>query len=297
MSQIPNSVCAEPPKVMGILNVTPDSFSGDGLTVSPSNTDAVENALKQAGRFLQDGADILDIGGESTRPGATPVDSQTEWERIEPVISAICSSYPGTIVSVDTYKASVAKNALEAGATIVNDVWGGLADPDMLPMVADTEAPIVLMHNRSKPSDTVIDPRLGGAYVAPDYKDFMNEILDELHGLILSAEAAGIAAKKIILDPGIGFGKTDQQNMMLISQADKLRSLGYRILLGPSRKGFIGRVLDVPSGDRLEGTAATIAVATLKGADIVRVHDVRAMKRVVTMTHALMNAETSGIVV
>lgn len=282
---------------MGILNITPDSFSGDGLTVSPSTSDAVENALKQADRFLKDGADILDIGGESTRPGATPVDSQTEWDRIEPVISAICNSYPGTVVSVDTYKASVAMSALKAGATIVNDVWGGLADPDMLSMAADAKSPIVLMHNRSKPSDTLIDPRLGGAYTAPDYKDFMNEILDELHELAMSAEAAGVASDKVILDPGIGFGKTDQQNMMLISQADKIRSLGYEILLGPSRKGFIGRVLDVPSGDRLEGTAATVAMAALKGADIVRVHDVRAMKRVVTMTNALMNAETPGFVV
>lgn len=295
MRQPPFSFCADPPAVMGILNVTPDSFSGDGLTTALSQDAVVERALKQAERFLSDGADILDIGGESTRPGATPIDSQTEWDRIGAVISAICNAFPGTCISVDTYKASVAKKAVAAGATIINDVWGGAADPEMLSVAAETNAPIVLMHNRSKPSNTIIDPRLGGAYVAPDYKDFMKEILAELRDLAMSGEAAGVSRENIILDPGIGFGKTDQQNMMLISQADKLKSLGYAILLGPSRKGFIGRVLDVPSGDRLEGTAATIAIATVKGADIVRVHDVRAMKRVVTMTKALMNTENTGL--
>lgn len=275
---------------MGILNVTPDSFSGDGLSAVPSQSTVVENALRQAERFLRDGADILDIGGESTRPGAVPVDMETEWERIGPVISAICDANPGVCISVDTYKAAVASKAVSAGAAIINDVWGGLADPEMLSVAADTKVPIVLMHNRSKPSDTVIDPRLGGAYIAPDYKDFMAEILDELQQIASAAEAAGIDRDKIILDPGIGFGKTDQQNMMLVSQADKLKSLCYAVLLGPSRKGFIGRVLDVPSGDRLEGTAATIALATLKGADIVRVHDVKAMKRVVAMTQALIQS-------
>ena len=279
---------------MGILNVTPDSFSGDGITTAETQNGVVENALRQAERFLADGADILDIGGESTRPGATPVDAETEWNRIGDVIAAIVDAFPGTCISVDTYKASVAKLAIGAGATIINDVWGGQADPDMLTVAAETKAPIVLMHNRSKPSDTIIDPRLGGAYVAPDYSDFMNEILEELRDLARSAEAAGVDGDKIILDPGIGFGKTDEQNMMLLSQADTLRELGYAILLGPSRKGFIGRVLDVPAGDRLEGTAATIAVATLNGADIVRVHDVKAMKRVVTMTRALMNAGSTG---
>ncbi|MEQ9487500.1 MAG: dihydropteroate synthase [Alphaproteobacteria bacterium] len=285
---MPLSFLSETPAVMGILNVTPDSFSGDGLSQVDSSDMAVEQSLRQAERFLADGADILDIGGESTRPGATPIDAETEWRRIGPVIKAICRDFPGVVLSVDTYKASVARKAVAAGAAIINDVWGGLADPDMLSAMADTGAPAVLMHNRSKPSDTIIDERLGGAYVAPDYENFMDEILVELQDLAASAEAAGIAKEKIILDPGIGFGKTDEQNMMLISQADRLRTLGYPILLGPSRKGFIGRILDVSSTDRLEGTAATIAVATMKGADIVRVHDVRAMKRVVTMTRAIM---------
>lgn len=292
---MPGFLFPDRPSVMGILNVTPDSFSGDGLSKADSAEKAVEQALKQAGRFLADGADILDIGGESTRPGATPVDEQTEWERIGPVIAAVCREFPDVVLSVDTYKASVAMQAVQAGATIVNDVWGGLADPDMLTSVADAGVPVVLMHNRSKPSDTIIDERLGGAYIAPDYGDFMAEILVELQQLASSAEVAGIAREKIILDPGIGFGKTDEQNMMLISQADLLRSLGYPILLGPSRKGFIGRILDVSSTDRLEGTAATIAVATMKGADIVRVHDVRAMKRVVTMTRAIMATARIGL--
>ncbi len=292
---MPGFLFPDRPSVMGILNVTPDSFSGDGLSKADSAEKAVEQALKQAGRFLADGADILDIGGESTRPGATPVDEQTEWERIGPVIAAVCREFPDVVLSVDTYKASVAMQAVQAGATIVNDVWGGLADPDMLTSVADAGVPVVLMHNRSKPSDTIIDERLGGAYIAPDYGDFMAEILVELQQLASSAEVAGIAREKIVLDPGIGFGKTDEQNMMLISQADLLRSLGYPILLGPSRKGFIGRILDVSSTDRLEGTAATIAVATMKGADIVRVHDVRAMKRVVTMTRAIMATARIGL--
>jgi dihydropteroate synthase len=278
--------------VMGILNVTPDSFSGDGLLPSspppPASEKAGEtDALDQALRFLAAGADILDVGGESTRPGAQPVGADEELARVIPVIQEIRRN-SDCIISVDTYKASVAEAALEAGADMVNDVWGLRADPALAEAAARREAPVILMHNRSKPANAEIEARLGGRYVGMNYTDLLEDVKRELLESVALAEAAGVRHDSIILDPGIGFGKTVEQNLALINRLDEIKALGFPVLLGPSRKSFIGYTLNLPPGQRQEGTAAAVAVGILRGADIVRVHDVEAMTRVARMTDALV---------
>lgn len=279
--------------VMGIVNVTPDSFSGDGLLATkPSATGGqavTDAAVRQALTFLAEGADILDVGGESTRPGGPPVDAETEAARVVPVIEALRRETDAPI-SVDTYKASVAQRALDAGADMVNDEWGTRMDPDMGPLVARGEIPVVLMHNRSRPRDATQEARLGGRYVGIRYADLVGDVLRELGALVEAAEAAGIARERIIIDPGIGFGKTVEQNLYLLNHLDALRVLGLPVLVGPSRKSFIGYTLDVPPEERMEGTAAAVALSVVRGADIVRVHDVRAMARVVRMVDAIMRA-------
>lgn len=278
--------------VMGIINVTPDSFSGDGLIRSEqiSMERVVEAAMAQARAFLEQGADILDIGGESTRPGSVPVDAETELSRVLPVIRKLRQETDAPI-SIDTYRASVARAALEAGADLVNDVWGLQMDPDMGMLVAQKGVPVILMHNRSKPKDAVQTERLGGHYVGVHYDDLLADVMREIEQLVENAVAAGIARERIIIDPGIGFGKTVEQNLRLLNHLDELRSLGLPILVGPSRKSFIGHVLNLPPEDRLEGTAAAVAMGIVRGADIVRVHDVRAMVRVARMIDALLQAE------
>ncbi len=271
--------------IMGILNITPDSFSGDGLAAQP---DPVAAALEQARRFLADGADILDIGGESTRPGAQPVDAEEEMRRVLPVVRAIASELPDALISVDTYKSTVAEAALQAGAHLVNDVWGLRADPELAMVVARHRAPVILMHNRSTPKNAEVRERLGGRYVGVDYENLLEDVKAELLESVALAHQAGIPDEHIILDPGIGFGKTVEQNLELIRRLDEIRALGYPLLLGPSRKSFIGYTLDLPPDQRLEGTAAAVAVGIVKGADIVRVHDVRAMTRVARMTDAIV---------
>jgi dihydropteroate synthase len=285
--------------VMGILNITPDSFSGDGLlpaSPSPSLPSPIffENGggqgggpLDQALAFLAAGADILDVGGESTRPGAQPVSADEEMARVVPVIEAIRRN-SDAIISVDTYKASVAEAALKAGADIVNDVWGLRADPSLAEVAARYAAPLVLMHNRSKTANAEIKARLGGRYVGMEYADLLADVERELLESVALARAAGVPGERIILDPGIGFGKTVEQNLALIDHLDKIKALGFPVLLGPSRKSFIGYTLDLPADQRLEGTAAGVAVGITRGADIVRVHDVLAMVRVARMTDALV---------
>jgi len=277
--------------VMGILNVTPDSFSGDGLRAG--GRDVVELALAQARSFVEAGADILDIGGESTRPGATPLDAEEEKRRILPVIDAVADALPGTIVSVDTFKAEVAAAALDAGARILNDVWGLRADPDLGPLAAERGVPVILMHNRSKPNDVVVD-RLGGSYLGAEYRHLLDDVAAELTALADGAKAAGIPPDQIVLDPGIGFGKTIPQNLALINHMDRICALGYPVLSGPSRKSFIGRVLGLPVEERVEGTAAAVALSIARGADIVRVHDVAAMVRVARMTDAILRTTPAG---
>ena len=275
--------------VMGIINLTPDSFSGDGLL---QVEDVISAALDQAKVFVQDGADILDVGGESTRPGAAAVDAGEELARVIPVIEALRDGFPEVIISIDTHKSRVARAALEAGASWVNDIWGLKADPNLAAVVQSHQAPVVLMHNRLKPGSAALEARLGGRYVGVDYDALIADIRRELLESVGLAHAAGIPDAQIILDPGIGFGKTVSQNLTLIDRLDEIMSLGYPLLVGPSRKSFIGYTLDLPPDERVEGTAATVALCIDRGADIIRVHDVRMMSRVARMTDAIVRSVT-----
>ncbi len=274
--------------VMGIINVTQDSFSGDGLLTAGSDfRSVVESALAQARSFVEAGVDILDVGGESTRPGSLPVEADLEIERVLPVIEKIGSELE-VVISIDTYKAKVAQAALQSGAHIINDVWGLHADPEMANMAASSHAPIILMHNRSSWAHAEIKERLGGRYIGMEYQNLLADVSAELLESVDLAHAAGIPDCQIILDPGIGFGKTVEQNLELIDRLGIIRSLGYPVLLGASRKSFIGYTLDLPAEERLEGTAAATVVAIVRGADIVRVHDVPEMMRVIRMTDAIV---------
>ncbi len=270
--------------VMGILNITPDSFSGDGLY---SQEQVVAAAVQQARRFVAAGVDVLDVGGESTRPGSQPVSAEDELARVIPVIQALAAEFD-TPISIDTYKASTAAAALDAGAALVNDVWGLRADPALAPLITARRVPVVLMHNRSQPANAEVRERLGGRYVGVEYNELLGDIRNELLESISIAHAAGIADEQIILDPGIGFGKTVEQNLELLNRGGELRDLGYPLLVGPSRKSFIGYTLDLPPDQRMEGTAAAVAVSILRGADIVRVHDVEPIVRVARMTDAIL---------
>jgi dihydropteroate synthase len=272
--------------IMGILNITPDSFSGDGVL---AQTDVIEQAVAQAQQFAADGVDIIDIGGESTRPGSTPVDAAEELARVIPVIQAVREAV-AVAISIDSYRASVAAAALAAGANWLNDVWGLRMDADMAKLAAQANCPIVLMHNRSKPKDAVQEARLGGRFVGVNYGNLIIDIKQELQESVEIALQAGVQESQIILDPGIGFGKTVEQNLQLLDQLDQFKTMGFPILIGPSRKSFIGYTLDLPPDQRVEGTAATIAIGIERGADIVRVHDVQAMIRVARMTDAIVRS-------
>ena len=275
--------------IMGIINVTPDSFSGDGLL---RQADRIEAALQQAGEFLESGADILDVGGESTRPGAKPVGEAEEAERVIPVVEALVQAFPDAIISVDTYKSEVARQALGAGARWVNDVWGFKANPQLAEVAAAFKAPVVLMHNRMRPGTAEFGARLGGRIVGVKYDDLIGDICSELLESVALAHKQGIPDELIILDPGIGFGKTVPQNLELMNRLDEIKALGYPLLVGPSRKSFIGYTLDLPPDERVEGTAAAVAVSIDRGADIVRVHDVEVMVRVARMTDAIVRRPT-----
>ena len=274
--------------VMGILNITPDSFSGDGLYAK----NVEEGALAQARRFLSAGAAILDVGGESTRPGAQTVTAEEELERVLPVVRAIAAEFPEAVISIDTYKAVVAEEALKAGAHLVNDVWGLRADPALAAVVAQYNVPVVLMHNRSKPSNARVQEQLGGRYIGMEYQNLMADVKAELLQSVGLARAAGIPDEHIILDPGIGFGKIVEQNLELLNRLDEIRALGFPVLLGPSRKSFIGYTLNLPPDQRVEGTAAAVAIGIARGADIVRVHDVEALARVAKMADAIVRRQT-----
>ena len=279
--------------LMAILNLTPDSFSGDGLLVPsasgayPTEAGGVRAAVEQARRFVEAGADILDVGGESTRPGAEAVGAQEELERVLPVIRALRAEFD-VPVSIDTYKARVAEAALEAGAHLVNDVWGLHADPGLAGVAARARVPVILMHNRSSWAHAEIKERLGGRYVGIPYENLIEDIRRELLESVHLAHAAGIPGEHILLDPGIGFGKSVEQNLELLDRLGEIRSLGYPVLVGPSRKSFIGYTLNLPPDQRIEGTAAAVAVAIVRGADILRVHDVESMARVARMTDAIV---------
>jgi len=261
--------------VMGILNTTPDSFSGDGLG------DSVEAAVLRAERMVADGADMLDVGGESTRPGAEEVPLEEELCRVVPVIAALAERFPVPI-SVDTYKSAVAREAVRAGATIVNDISGLRFDPEMAAVAAEAGAAVVIMHIQGTPRTMQQHPH---------YEDLMTEVCDYLQESTEIAEAAGIPRAQVVLDPGFGFGKTVEHNLELLRRLRELTSYGQPVLAGTSRKSTIGKVLGgLPPEERVEGTAATIAIAIHNGADIVRVHDVKEMARVAKMTDAIVRS-------
>jgi dihydropteroate synthase len=258
--------------VMGVVNVTPDSFADGGRYLDPRA--AVAHGLALAA----EGADLLDIGGESTRPGATDVEEAVELDRVLPVIEGLAAA-TDVPVSVDTRKAAVARAALAAGAAIVNDVSAGRDDPDLLGVAAEAGAPLVLMHMQGTPATMQDDPR---------YDDVLAEVEAFLQERCAAAEAAGVASDALVVDPGIGFGKRDEHNYALLAGLARLTRMGHPVLVGTSRKGFIGRALGLPVEERLEGTAATVVWAVERGARIVRVHDVAPMVRTVRMTEALL---------
>lgn len=251
--------------VMGVLNVTPDSFSDGGRFYDHGL------ALERAGQMVANGADIIDLGGESTRPGHTPVGEEEELSRVIPVLKRMVAEIPVPI-SIDTTKTAVARQALEAGAHILNDQWSFRADPAMAGLAAEYGAPVVLMHNQK----------------GTGYRDLTGDIVEYFRESIDTASGAGIPRDKIIIDPGFGFGKTPEQNLEVLRRLKELRCLGLPILIGTSRKSMIGKVLDLPVNQRVEGTAATVALGIANGADIVRVHDVKEMARVARMTDAVL---------
>jgi len=273
--------------IMGIINLTPDSFSGDGLL---RERDYIRTALLQAEHFIQDGCDILDLGAESTRPGATPISAEDELNRLLPVVKSLREDMPNVILSIDTYKAETARACLAEGADIINDIWGFRYDPAMASTVATANATAILMHNRTQGAQAV-NSELGGRYEGVKYDDIVTEVRDWLAEAVDLAVEAGVRPDKIILDPGIGFGKTIEQNLFLLKHIDMLRDLGFPILLGVSRKGFIGHTLNLPQGERLEGSLAANAWGVLHGADILRVHDVKETVRLARMLDAIRFSE------
>lgn len=261
--------------IMGVLNTTPDSFSDAGRFADS------DKALSHALRMAEEGADIIDVGGESSRPGAEPVSAEEEIRRVMPVIEKLVAMI-GTPISIDTYKAEVAGRALEAGASMVNDISALRMDETMLSLVAERKVPVVLMHMKATPRDMQDNPQ---------YESLIGEISLFLRERIKLCLDAGISPDKIVIDPGIGFGKTVDHNLEILKHLSEFKSLGYPMLVGSSRKSFIGKILGLPPDERLEGTAATVAYSIVQGADIVRVHDVREMVRVARMTDAFMRAK------
>ncbi len=257
--------------IMGILNVTPDSFSDGGMYYDA--TQAIEFALQMA----EEGADIIDVGGESTRPGAKTVELQKECDRILPVIEGIRTK-SDILISIDTYKSEVARQSIATGAGMVNDISGMTFDPNMVDIIKESGLPVVIMHIKGTPKNMQKNPY---------YEDLMQELTEYFEERKKFARAKGILDQQIILDPGIGFGKRLQDNFQLLRELKKIVDMGFPVLIGPSKKSFIGLTLDLPVDQRLEGTAAAVTTGILKGARIVRVHDVKAMKRVALITDAI----------
>ncbi|WP_051322356.1 dihydropteroate synthase [Alicyclobacillus contaminans] len=264
----PSSSAPQSTLVMGIVNVTPDSFSDGGRYFDP------DKALAHAHRLIEEGADILDIGAESTRPGAEPVSPEEEWRRLEPVLKALANDCPVPI-SVDTYRAKTAARALELGVSFINDIWGGLADPDILRVTADSPATYIWMHNRQQP------PEANGFSV----------LMAETEAGVRRCLEAGIPEERLWIDPGIGFGKTHEQNLTALRRLREYCNVGYPVLLGTSRKRVVGLTLDLPVNERLEGTLATVVLGVAAGVRCVRVHDVQATVRACRMTEAVLHAE------
>lgn len=252
--------------IMGILNATPDSFSDGG------NYNTVETAVAHAVQMAKDGADLIDIGGESTRPGSEKVSLEEELQRVIPVIQAIREALPTMPLSIDTYKAETARQALEAGAHIINDVWALKADPDMAAVAAQFNCPVILCHNRHD----------------ENYGDLIADMITDLQESVEIARAAGISTRYMWIDPGPGFAKSTDDNLLLMGRLADITSLGFPVLLAPSRKRFIRATLDLPVDDLVEGTAATVALGIAQGCHMVRVHDVKAIKRTAMMADAIV---------
>lgn len=252
-------------QIMGILNVTPDSFSDGGSYVN------IDRAISHAKEMVENGADIIDIGGESTRPGYQKISNDEEIERVVPVIKRLSEELEVPI-SIDTYKAEVAKHAVEAGATIINDIWGAKADPEMAKVAATYNVPIILMHNRQN----------------HHYDQIIPDMIADLMESVKIAKDAGVKDEKIILDPGLGFAKTMEDNLMVMRHLDSFVQLGYPVLLATSRKSFIGHVLDLPPNERMEGTGASICLGIEKGCQLIRIHDVLEMSRMAKMMDAML---------
>ena len=251
--------------IMGILNMTPDSFSDGG------RYNAVDTALERACQLVQDGADIIDIGGESTRPGYEQMSAEEEIERVGPIIERLAKEVDVPI-SIDTYKAEVARAALKAGAHIINDIWGAKADPHMAKVAAETGAPIILMHNRQE----------------KPYENFIRDALNDLYESIQITKKAGVKDSQIILDPGIGFAKNLQENLLMMRNLNVIAGLGYPVLLGTSRKSMIGNTLKLPVEERIEGTIASVCLGIQQGCQIMRVHDVKENARAARMMDAML---------
>lgn len=256
--------------IMGILNTTPDSFSDGG------KYNSIDQAVEHAKEMVENGADIIDIGGESTRPGYTVISEEEEIERVVPIIEAI-SKHVSVPISIDTYKAKVAQSAIEAGAHIINDIWGAKADDKMAAVAAEYNVPIILMHNRHD----------------RNYSFFIRDVLNDLYESINIVKQAGVRDDQIILDPGIGFAKDLKENILMMQNLDTLAALGYPVLLGTSKKSMIGQALDLPVKERMEGTGATVCYGIQKGCQIIRIHDVKEMSRMAKMMDVLMGKGVS----
>ena len=254
--------------IMGILNVTPDSFSDGG------KFNEIEAAVSQAKKLVEDGADIIDVGGESTRPGAEYVTEEEEIKRVVPIIKAIKKELDVTI-SIDTYKSKTAEEAIKAGADIINDIWGAKYDKNIAKVAAEYNVPIILMHNRE----------------AKPYKNLMEDVINDLQESIDIALEAGVKKENIILDPGIGFAKTYEENLVVMNNCEVIKGMGYPVLLGTSRKSMIGLTLNLPVNERVEGTLATTVMGIMKGMEFIRVHDVLENKRVAVMTDTILKAK------
>jgi len=257
--------------IMGILNVTPDSFSDGGLFFTK------EKAVEHAFRMADEGADIIDIGGESSRPGADPVSPEEEERRVLPIVEALISQLDIPI-SIDTRRSSIARKALESGVQIVNDISGLRDNSNMVNVISQFDASVIIMHMKGTPKNMQLNPY---------YEDLIEELVEFFNNQIQYARKYGVQDNHIILDPGIGFGKQLQDNFVILRMLRKIVEIGYPVLVGPSRKSFIGLTLNLPSDERLEGTAASVTASILNGAKIVRVHDVKEMKRVVTIADAI----------
>jgi dihydropteroate synthase len=256
--------------IMGILNATPDSFSDGG------KYNNIEQAIEHAQQMVENGADIIDIGGESTRPGYSVISEDEEIDRVVPVIEAI-SKHVSVPISIDTYKAKVAERAIEAGAHIINDIWGAKADDKMAAVAAEYNVPIILMHNRHD----------------RNYSFFIRDVLNDLYESINIVKQAGVRDNQIILDPGIGFAKDLNENLLMMQNLDTLTALGYPVLLGTSKKSMIGQALNLPVEERMEGTGATVCYGIQKGCQIIRIHDVKEMSRMAKMMDFLVGKGVS----